>query len=117
MIHQTRRRFIQSTAALGAGYWALGGTSVRASRSPNEEIRYACIGIGGKGDSDSTNASKNGKIVAICDIDERRLNKKSSEFPDAKTFNDYRKLFDEMENDIDAVVVSTPDHTHAVIAT
>ena len=54
--------------------------------------------------------------MAICDIDDRTLEKASKRFPNAKKFNDFRKLFDEMGGDIDAVTVSTPDHTHAVAA-
>ena len=114
MKKQDRRTFVKSTAALGAGCWVLGGTTAKASLSANEEIRYACIGIGGKGDPDSTNAGKHGKVVGICDIDEERLNKKGEEFTDAAKYTDYRKMLDELEDNIDAVTVSTPDHTHAV---
>ena len=57
-----------------------------------------------------------GKVVAICDVDEGTLAKKAIEFPEAKKYTDYRKLFDEMGDKFDAVSVSTPDHTHAVIA-
>ena len=114
MTKRTRREFVKSTAALGAGAWVLGGTTVKASLSANEEIRFACIGIGGKGDSDSTDAGKHGKVVAICDIDEERLNKKGAEFAGAAKYFDYRKMLDEMGDGIDAVTVSTPDHTHAV---
>ena len=111
-----RRDFNKSAAAVGAGAWVLGGVSLKPSLSANEEIRFACVGVGGKGSSDSTNASRNGKVVAICDIDDETLGKKSSEFGDAKTYNDYRKMFDEMGDKFDAVTVSTPDHTHAVVA-
>ena len=116
MTKRTRRDFVKSTAALGAGCWVLGGTSVKASVSANEEIRFACIGVGGKGKSDSTEAGKHGKVVAICDIDENVLAGKTKEFTDAKTYFDYRKMLDEMGDQIDAVTVSTPDHTHAVAA-
>ena len=116
-----RRSFMQMSAAAGmVGFW--GGTGLRPGqlvhpgRSALEEIRFACIGVGGKGGSDSTNMGSIGKVVAICAIDEDKLNKKNLEFPDAKKFTDYRKLFDEMGDSIDAVSVSTPDHTHAVIA-
>ncbi len=116
MTKQSRRSFVKSTAALGAGAWVLGGTSVKASLSANEEIRYGCIGVGGKGASDSTAAGEHGKVVAMCDIDEEILGKKKAEFGDAKTFYDFRKMMDEMGDSIDAVTVSTPDHTHAVAA-
>jgi predicted dehydrogenase len=110
-----RREFQKSVAALGAGAWVLGGVSLKPSLSAIEEIRYASVGVGGKGSSDSTNAAANGKIVAYCDIDEMALAKKKDEFGDAKQFTDYRKMLEEMDSSIDAVTVSTPDHTHAVI--
>lgn len=116
MKNSNRREFLQSTAALGAGAWVLGGLTPKPSLAATEEIRYACVGVGGKGASDSTAAGRYGKVVAMCDIDENTLNKKAEEFPDAKKYFDYRKMFDEMGDEIDAVTVSTPDHTHAVIA-
>lgn len=111
---RSRRRFMQTTAALGVGYWALGGIAPRESRSAIEEIRFASIGVAGKGASDSADAGGRGKMVAICDIDDQSLNKAAVRFEDAKKYNDFRKMFDEMEKSIDAVTVSTPDHTHAV---
>ncbi len=118
---QDRRSFMQMSAAAGmVGFWSSAGLRpgqlANPGRSALEEIRFACIGVGGKGGSDSTNMAGIGKVVAICDIDEDTLNKKTIEFPDAKKYTDYRKLFDEMGDSIDAVSVSTPDHTHAVIA-
>lgn len=115
-----RRRFIQTTAAIGAGYWAAGGVSPKPSRAAIEEIRFACIGVDGKGSSDSSDAARNGKVVAICDIDDLHLEKRTSgennDFQDAKKFNDFRKMLEEMDDSIDAVTVSTPDHTHAPAA-
>jgi predicted dehydrogenase len=116
MARSNRRQFIKSTAALGAGAWVLGGVSPKVSLSANEEIRFACIGVGGKGSSDSSDAGRHGKVVAMCDIDANVLRGKTNEFPDAATYSDFRKMLDEMEDKIDAVTVSTPDHTHAVAA-
>ncbi|XZE55250.1 Gfo/Idh/MocA family protein [Planctomycetaceae bacterium SH139] len=109
-----RRSFIQTGAAVGAGFWAAGGVTPRESLSANEEIRFGCIGVGGKGASDSTDAGRAGKIVAICDIDDNELGKKAQREPDAKQYHDFRKMLEEMGDSIDAVTVSTPDHTHAV---
>lgn len=116
MKNTNRRRFLQSTAAVSAGYWVAGGVSAKESRSALEEIRFACIGVGGKGSSDSKDAANNGRIVAICDVDDNTIaeRKKDEDFEDAQVFNDYRKLFDKVGKEIDAVTVSTPDHTHAV---
>ncbi len=87
-----------------------------AQKSPAEKIRFACIGIDGKGHSDSDDAGKEGDVVAICDVDEIRLAKAAERFPNAKKFHDFRELFDEMAGKFDAVTVSTPDHTHAPAA-
>jgi predicted dehydrogenase len=79
-------------------------------------LNIACIGVGGKGSSDTDQAGKHGNIVAICDIDDGNLAAKAEKFPRAKKYNDFRMMFDAMHQGIDAVVVSTPDHTHAVAA-
>lgn len=111
----TRRSFIKEASALGVGLYVAGDIRAEESKSPNEKIRFACIGIGGKGDSDSADAKKFGDVVAICDIDDQRLeNAGTKKFPEAKRFNDYRKMFDEMGKNFDAVTVSTPDHHHAL---
>jgi predicted dehydrogenase len=110
----TRRRFLQSTAAGAAGYWltATASSAVRAADA-GSKVRIACIGVGGKGDSDTNQAGHVGQVVALCDIDEGTLNGKAEKFPDAKKYTDFRKLFDDMAKQFDAVTVSTPDHTHA----
>lgn len=117
---QNRRNFLQSTAAIGAGYWVAERTSPVFSRSPNEQIQFASIGVGGKGSSDSKNAARHGKMVAICDVDERTLKRAAVGFKadghDPKQFFDFRTMLDEMGDKIDAVTVSTPDHVHAVAA-
>jgi predicted dehydrogenase len=114
---RTRREFMQTSAALaaGVGFWAAGGLSSRAAdtKSPNGKINVACIGVGGKGDSDCSQAGNVGTVVALCDIDDGILDKKASQFPKAKKFNDFREMLDKMGNEIDAVTVSTADHTHA----
>ena len=112
-----RRRFIQtSAAAMGSGYWVAGGIqTAKAQESKNEKIQFACVGVDGKGSSDSADAGRNGEVVAICDVDERKLNKAGARFKNAKKFFDYRTMLDEMGDKIDAVTVSTPDHNHAPI--
>ncbi|HEX4143039.1 MAG TPA: Gfo/Idh/MocA family oxidoreductase [Pirellulales bacterium] len=117
----TRRGFIKTTAALGVGYWVAGragaeegAPEAKPAEPPSEKVRFACIGIGGKGDGDTHDAGRLGQVVAICDIDDDRLTKAAERYPDAKKFYDFRDLFEEMSGRIDAVTVSTADHTHAV---
>jgi len=112
----SRRRFLKTSAVIGAGYWALGGVAPRESRAANERIRFGCVGVGGKGTSDSQEAGKFGDVVAICDIDETRLTAAGVRWPEAKKYFDFRKMLDEVGKNIDAVTVSTPDHCHAVVA-
>ena len=112
----SRRQFMQTTAATGVGFWVAAGLRAEESKSPNEKIRFACVGIDGKGASDSEDAGKQGDVVAICDIDDLKLNAAAKKFEGAKKYNDFRKMLDEMGSSIDAVTVSTPDHCHAVVA-
>lgn len=114
----TRREFLQTSAAVGAGFFVANSYAAEPSKSPNERVRLACIGVGGKGGSDTDQAAELCDLVALCDCDENTLNGKAKKF-DAqkpKLFTDFRKLFDEVGKSIDAVTVSTPDHTHAPAA-
>jgi predicted dehydrogenase len=113
-----RRRFLQASAAASAGFWVSGSALAAADKekSANDRLRIACVGVGGKGGGDSSQAGKVGDVVAICDVDDNTLAGKAKEFPKAQKFNDFRKMFDEMANQIDAVTVSTADHTHAPAA-
>jgi len=115
----SRRNFLAaSAAAAGAGFWVTGTAASLHPRSPNEKLRIAGIGVGGKGFSDITQAGQFGDVVAICDIDENQLNNADTALRKAghspRKYYDFRKMFDEMGKDLDAVTVSTPDHTHAV---
>lgn len=112
----TRREFVQQTTAASAAWWAATSTGYTQERAKIEQINFACIGVGGKGSSDSDSAGKHGNVVAICDVDENSLRKKAARFKNAKTFNDYREMLDTMGDKIDAVTVSTPDHSHAPAA-
>ena len=68
-----RRGFLQSTALTGVGVFVSGKAAAEESKSPNERIRFACIGVGGKGGSDSADAGSHGDVVAICDVDDNTL--------------------------------------------
>jgi predicted dehydrogenase len=112
----SRRQLIQTSAAVGVGYWVAGGIAPRVSLSANEQINFASVGVGGKGSSDSGDAGSNGNMVAICDIDDKTLGKAGEKWPNAKKYFDYRKMLEENAKEIDAVTVSTPDHMHAAVA-
>lgn len=117
---QTRRDFLKTSTAVGVAYWVSGNNTPAFSNSANEEVRIASIGVGGKGSSDTDQAGNHGRLVAICDIDDNKLNakgevlSKSEKHKGFQKFNDFRKMLDEIGKSIDAVTVSTPDHTHAV---
>lgn len=108
-----RRRFLQSAAYAGIGFWIARRPALAGVKSPNEQLNIACIGVGGKGSSDTDQAAQFGNIVALCDIDDRSLDGKGQRYPNARKYNDFRKMLEEMEKQIDAVVVSAPDHIHA----
>ena len=111
----TRRTFVRNTG-LATGS-VLGFPAIVSGQNLNSKIRVACIGVGGKGSSDTDNAAREGgEIAALCDIDPNMLRRKGQKFPKAKQYKDFRKLLEEMENQIDAVTVSTPDHCHGVAA-
>jgi len=111
----TRREFLaQSTAAtIAAGVW-VSGQPARASRMAIDTVNVAAIGSGGKGRTDIRECVKEGaNLVAMCDVDETRAGEMYEKFPSVPRFVDFRKMLEERK-DIDAVIVSTPDHTHAV---
>ncbi|MBI1349000.1 gfo/Idh/MocA family oxidoreductase [bacterium] len=112
-----RRQFLQQSAAISTAIWV--GSSTHGWAQPpsaNEVIRFACIGVSGRGSSDCDDAGRHGEVVALCDIDDEWLNKAAARFPKARKFTDYRKMYDEIGKDFDAVTISTPDHTHAPAA-
>ena len=109
-----RRLFLGgSAAALGYFFTADARSAARAADTPSDKLRVAGIGCGGKGGSDIDHAAKHMEVVALVDCDRNTLGKKAEKFPAARRFTDFRKLFDEMAREFDAVTVGTPDHTHA----
>jgi predicted dehydrogenase len=107
----TRREFLRRTALATAGTWA--GTQAVAARklSPNEKLNLGVVGTTNRARANISGVESE-NIVALCDIDDRLLAAAKEKFPKAQTYNDFRKLLE--QKDIDAVVVSTADHTHAV---
>jgi predicted dehydrogenase len=106
----SRRRFLQATAAAGAA--ALAAPRVLSAAGANEKLHIACIGAGGRGGVHVEAAARE-RLVALVDVDEKRLAQAAKRAPKAARFYDYRRMFDKMHKDIDAVVVATPDHSHA----
>ena len=115
----TRRAFLAATTtsavvALGAAAAPNTAKVVPKKLSPNEKLNVAAIGTGGKGSSDIMGC-KNENIVAFCDVDWDRPAKIFDLMPNVPKFRDYRNMLESMP-EIDAVTVSTPDHTHAPAA-
>ena len=110
----TRRDFVTKAATISTGVWAAGLSSTTRAASPNETLNVAVIGAEGRGAKNRDAVAKTENIVALCDVDSLRLGQASEKYPNAKTYVDFRKMLE--QKDIDAVVVATPDHTHAVCA-
>lgn len=105
-----RRRFFKQSALAAAGTW-LGTRTSFGKISPNEKLNIGMIGTANRAAAD-LDGVKGENIVALCDIDSNFLDAAAVKFPGAKRYSDYRKLLE--QKDIDAVVIGTPDHTHAV---
>lgn len=114
----SRRQFIGTTAAASAAFTILPGNVVAQSekkrKMPSDKLNIAGIGVGGMGlrNIDHMNTEN---IVALCDVDWKYAAKAFENYPNAAKYKDYRKMLDEMKH-IDAVVIATPDHTHAITA-
>ncbi|MEM9586356.1 MAG: Gfo/Idh/MocA family oxidoreductase [Planctomycetota bacterium] len=108
LIKTSRRQALQTAVAVGS-------TCLLSSRAraegPNEKLNVACIGVGGRG-SANVKGVKSQNIIAMVDVDEQRAGKSFEAYPKAKRYVDYRKMLDELSGELDAVVISTPDHTH-----
>ena len=112
----SRRRFLQTTTGAGA-VAAIGFPTIIPSRAfgANAKLNVAGIGCGGKGAVDTDGVSSE-NVVALCDVDEGNLLAAAQRFPNARRYRDFREMLDKEQKNIDAVTVSTPDHTHAPAA-
>lgn len=110
---QSRRTFVKTSAA----FLATAPAIVRG-RNLNSQLHIASIGTGGKGYSDITRMADHEKVihVAFCDVDLERTEKVRELRPEAAVFQDFRDMFEQVGDEVDAVTVSTPDHMHAFIA-
>ncbi len=108
----TRRNMLKSSILAGSGVLTIVGGGFRATATvANEKLNVALIGAGGRGAA-NLQGVRGENIVALCDVDQRRAADTFNAYPDTKKYADYRKMLDEMESQIDAVVVSTPNHVH-----
>ncbi|NJB85645.1 putative dehydrogenase [Lewinella marina] len=110
-----RRTFIQSSSALAAALLLPGCATSGQSGPEKTRLRTAHIGLGYQGSEDMKAIASHPavEVVALCDVDANFLKAAHEKHPGARTFVDYREMLREMGDDIDAVVVATPDHTHA----
>jgi len=105
-----RRRFLKSST-VAAGTFLLGAPAFLRGKGLNAKLNVAIIGAGGRGAANTQSVSSE-NIVALCDVSESNLNQAAEKYARARKYVDFRKLYDQA-NDIDAVVVSTAEHTHA----
>ncbi|NBC84453.1 MAG: Gfo/Idh/MocA family oxidoreductase [Bacteroidetes bacterium] len=113
----SRREFIKGTGLAAAGFTILPSSVIAGlgHKAPSDKLNIAGIGIGGMG-RNNLRAMQSENIVALCDVDWKYAQKTFDDYPDAKKYWDYRKMLREMDKDIDALVIATADHTHAIIA-
>ena len=108
----SRRKFMAGSA-LAVFSFHIVPNHVLGSNAPSNRLNIAGIGVGGMGQSNLRQCESE-NIVALCDVDSNYAEKTFERYPEAKVYTDYRLMFDK-QKDIDAVVIATPDHTHAVI--
>jgi len=112
----SRREFVGVAARVGAFTFVPRRVLARSGQSPpSEKLNIAGIGFGGRGAGDLAEVGSE-NIVALCDVDEKYAAGVFKQYPKAKKYRDFRKMLDEEGKNIDAVIVATPDHSHAVIA-
>ena len=112
-IATSRRQFLKRSAA-GAGFLILPSGFISGKDSPSNKLNLALIGTAGRAEAHFRTAKKE-NVVALCDVDEKHLAKAAKYFPGAKHYTDWRKCLE--QKDLDGIICSTTDHTHAHIAT
>ncbi len=113
----TRRNFITSSATVATGLWIVPSNVVAGlgHKAPSDKLNIAGVGIGGMGFG-NLRRMEDENIVALCDVDWDHSKRTFVHYPNAKKYWDWREMFDEMDKSIDAVLVATADHNHAIIA-
>lgn len=114
-LQSNRRTFVKRTLVGGLGLLTLKNSRFARSYQANEKLNIALIGVGGRGSWFVGCIPRLGQnVVAMCDVNERKASLSFEEIPTAKKYFDFRRMLQEMDKQIDAVVIATPDHTHAV---
>ncbi|MCF8225500.1 MAG: Gfo/Idh/MocA family oxidoreductase [Bacteroidales bacterium] len=113
----SRRKFVATSAAAAAGMTILpsGIISAKGRTAPSDKLNIVGIGVGGMGHTNINNMNSQ-NIIGLCDVDWSYAKGTFEEYSKARHYKDYRKMYDELGDSIDAVVVATPDHTHAITA-
>lgn len=113
----TRRNFIGTTAAAAAGITVLPSNVIAGlgHKAPSDKLNIAGVGVGGMGAA-NIRSLESENIVGLCDVDWKYAGGTLKKYPKAKKYKDWRRMYDEMGDAIDAVVIATSDHTHAIIA-
>ncbi|HUR10928.1 MAG TPA: Gfo/Idh/MocA family oxidoreductase [Flavitalea sp.] len=116
---KSRRNFIKNTSIAAAGFFIVPRHVLgRGYIAPSDKLNIAGIGAGGKATENLPRAYNDGtdNIVSLCDVDERMAVESRKKWPKATFYRDFREMLDKENKNIDAVIVTTPDHMHAVIA-
>ena len=111
--NKSRRDFLKHTGLATAGFsivpnFAIAGLGHKA---PSDKLNIVGVGIGGKGHPNLVGMNTE-NIIGLCDVDWKYAEACFKEFPNAKKYWDWRKMYDKMGKAIDAVIVATADHTH-----
>ncbi|HBH22319.1 MAG TPA: oxidoreductase [Cytophagales bacterium] len=116
-IKMSRRDFVGGTIKSAAAFTIVPSTVISGLgyTAPSDKLNIVGVGVGGRGGGVLKEMTSE-NIIGLCDVDWKYSKKIFGEFPNAKKFKDWRVMFEEMHDDIDAVVVGTPDHTHAIIS-
>ncbi len=115
----SRREFLQRGTAAAIGLTVVPNTILGKSHghiAPSDKLNIAGVGVGGMGNANLRNMERTDNIVALCDVDWDYAKDAWNRHPNAKKYRDFRRMYDEMGKSIDAVLVATPDHTHAIVA-
>src|SRR5690554_1923259 len=114
----SRRRFLETGAIAAAGLTVVPSSVLGKSmgyKAPSDKLNIVGVGVGGMGNANLNNLQSE-NIVGLCDVDWRYSKNVFDKYPNVKKYYDYRKMYDELGKTMDAVVVATSDHTHAIIA-